>query len=261
MPRTQRGAAALYAPPPWHLSGRALALRFRLRDPDEARRHLPSWFAVDDDPVLGARFWELTHDAGFGDDRATMAAGATTFREAVVAMPVGFGTHSGDNTVHLYADDPVYTAFAREVMGWPVLPGRVSVSAPWPSASLESGTRVAGSLERHGHTLMAASLTLTARLPADRAPSGKPTWLTEKLIPGVDGGTAVHQVVRTGPTAVRWGAVWEAEGSLSFGASTTDELQYLEPREIISAQLWSDIELWLGPGEVLAKIEPPAPAR
>jgi acetoacetate decarboxylase len=252
MPRTQGGLSSPYGPLSWRLAGRALALWFRLAEPDEVRRHIPPWFTIADDPVVRARFWELTHDTGSGDERVLADPGRTTFREAVVAFPVDHGNHTGDNSVHMYADDPVYTAFGRECMGWPIVHGTVNVSPLWPAGPLAPGSRVAGSLNRGGRTLMEASLTLTTQVPPETMASQSPTWLTEKIIPDVAGGPpALHQIVRTGPTRVRWGPVWEATGSLTFGTSPYDELDHLQPREIVSAQYWSDIELWLGPGEVL----------
>src|SRR5687768_10300236 len=68
-PITSRGRTAAYAPPPWRMRGRTLALWYRLVEPDEARRHVPSVLEMDDDPVVRARFWDMEHDAvPFGPD-------------------------------------------------------------------------------------------------------------------------------------------------------------------------------------------------
>ena len=92
------------------MRGRAIALWYRLADPDEARRHVPPWVEMDDDPIVRARFWDLEHDAA-GPQRPDDAPPRwTAIREAVVAFPVGYGTVMGDLPTYMYADDPVYIA-------------------------------------------------------------------------------------------------------------------------------------------------------
>ena len=89
MPITARGRSAAYAPPPWKMRGRTLALWYRLADPEEARRHVPAAVEMEDDPVVRARFWDMEHDAlivGADGERPWRR-----FREAVVAFPVRYG--------------------------------------------------------------------------------------------------------------------------------------------------------------------------
>ena len=251
-PRTERGRAQAYGPPPWRLAGRGLALWFRLADPAEARRHVPAMLEMDDDPIVRARFWDLAHDAGLperlapGDDLPLRVA------EAVVAFPVSYAGTSGDFTAHMYADDPVYTAFGREVMGWPLRPGTVVMSPGLP-AGLERGSTVSARLERDGGVLMSAGLTLTAPIPVRERPIDLPRWLTLKLVPRADGsGDVVRQLLQTGPERVEWGPMWAAEGELRFMDGPNDELAFLAPREIVAAQFWSAVDLSIGYGRILA---------
>lgn len=256
-PRTVRGRSQAYGPPPWHMAGRTLAMWFRLADPEEARRHVPDGLTMDDDPIVRARFWDLVHDAGLGDETRSTDTGQTRVAEAVVAFPVSFGDVTGDYTAHMYADDPVYTAFGREVMGWPLKSGTVVVSPPSPDAELRPGVRLTARLERHGGRLMSAALTLLEPLPDPERPTGLPRWLTWKIVPRVDGpGDAIRQLVQTGPTRIGWGPIWRASGDLSFGSGPQDELEFLQPREVVAAQYWSSVDLAVGFGRVLAEEEP-----
>jgi len=249
-PRTDRGRSQAYGPPPWHLAGRAFALWFRLADPAEARRHVPPLLEMADDPVVRARFWDLAHDSGMPDERTAGEPLPTRVAEAVVAFPVTYGGVSGDFTAHMYADDPVYTAFGREVMGWPLKHGRVVMSRP--RAGLEKGVKVSAHLERDDDVLMSAALTLTEPLPDAERPSGLPRWLTLKLVPRAEGsGDALRQLVQTGPERVEWGAIWRAEGELRFSDGPHDELGFLAPREIVAAQYWSAVDLSVGYGRIL----------
>jgi acetoacetate decarboxylase len=154
----------------------------------------------------------------------------------------------------MYADDAAYIAFGREVMGWPVRDGVIKVD-PEPADGLVAGVTLEASMQRAGHTVMSARLTLTGteESPGD---AGLPRWLSTKIITDVGGPRAqVSQLVVTGPERLER-RIWTADASLEFGASTTDELHYLQPREIVAAQYWSELEATVGWGEVLAELGP-----
>ncbi len=247
-PRTERGRSEAYGPPPWRLAGRALALWFRLADPAEARRHVPALLEMTEDPIVRARFWDLAHDAGAGDP----AAAPIRVAEAVVAIPVAYGGVSGDYMAHMYADDPVYTAFGREVMGWPLKHGRVVVGPAGPGPGLHDGVTVSAHLERDGLTIMTASLTLTEPLLEEEHSTELPRWLTMKLVPRAEAsGDALRQLLQTGPERVDWGPIWRAAGGLRFADGPNDELGAFAPREIVAAQYWSAVDLSIGYGRIL----------
>jgi acetoacetate decarboxylase len=247
-PFTERGQAVAYGPPPWRMQGRTLALWYRLADPDEARRHVPRPLEVDDDPIVRARFWDMTHDAVPSGD--SPGPRWTPFHEAVVAFPVSLGAISGDYPTYMYADDFAYTAFGREVMGWPVRDGRIEVESG-AGAVRDAGQRLTGRLFRHGHMVMEMGMELTGRrLEVDD--TEPPRWLAIKSIPDVRGpGHVVSQLVVTGPERIHARTVWEGAGTLAFHAGPNDELHHLAPREIVRAQLWDEVDLTVGWGRVL----------
>jgi acetoacetate decarboxylase len=233
------------------MRGRTLALWYRLADPDEARRHLPALLEVEEDPIVRARFWDMEHDA------VPMDAGGSRpwrrFREAVVAFPVRYGDIAGDLPTYMYADDFTYALFGREVMGWPVRDGTIAID-PEPEAGPRAGVRLSGRLERDDRIVMRAEMTLTGEeLEVDD--STPPRWLAVKVIPDVEGPTAaLSQLVATGPEEIHERRVWAAEGRLTLAEGPGDELHYLQPREIVGAQYWSDVRLTIGWGRVLAEL-------
>jgi acetoacetate decarboxylase len=257
-PFTSSGRSIGYRPPPWRMRGRAIALWYRLADPDEARRHVPPWVNMDDDPIVRARFWDLEHDAAGPQRPDDVPPRWTAIREAVVAFPVRHGAVSGDLPTYMLADDPVYIAMGRELMGWPVRGGIItfegapgSVADPGTPAA---GTHVTASLVRDGQEVMRAAVTLTGTMERDHRPT-PPRWLAEKVIGHVDRpGAAIAQLVATGPEWIERRDRWAANGSLSFGESPADELGVLGPREIVAAELWTDLDLAIGWGEVLAEL-------
>ena len=160
MPRTARGIASAYGRAPWHLSGRVFTIWYRLADPVEARQQIAPPLEVPDNPLCRARFYELNMDAGYGDDLIARNPEQSKFFEAVVAIECSYQGVQGDYSVHMYSDNFTYITWAREVIGWPLKQGKISMSQPWNPVALESGVSIAGTLERHGERLMAGTVEL-----------------------------------------------------------------------------------------------------
>ena len=249
-PITERGRVAAYLPPPWHMRGRTLAMWFRLKDPDEARRHVPAFVEMDDDPVVRARFWDMTWDAVPGQEPGSR--GSRRFMEAVVAFPARHGEVTGDYPSYMYADDWVYITAGREIQGWSVRHGEVDYD-PEP-AELGVGSVMRAELRADGVPIMNARLELTGeRLDTDD--SLPPVWLTTKIITDATGPTAqIGQLLQTGPERIHGRTVWQARAELTFGESPTEELHYLAPREIVDAQYWSGVDITVGWGKVLEEL-------
>lgn len=254
-PQTQRGLASPYGPPPWHMSGRVFTIWYRLADPDEARNHIAPPLLVSDDPVCRARFYDIIHDAGKGDEWAALNPEQTQFHEAVVAIEVSYGDIRGDYSIHSYSDDPTYTAWAREVIGWPVKAGKIHMSRPWQPHNLQPGVTITGALERFGQRLMSASVTLTEPLPQERRPQGLPHWFTYKVIPSAEKPEAeIRQLILAGPSRVDAGPIWQATATLELGEGLNDELHFLRPREIVAAEYWPQVDLTVGFGRILERL-------
>ena len=84
------------------------------------------------------------------------------FREAVVAFPVRYRDVAGDFPTYMYGDDFTYALFGREVMGWPVRDGTISVDDE-PPGGPGAGVRMSGQLDRDGHTVMRAEIDAHGR--------------------------------------------------------------------------------------------------
>ncbi|MFN8619144.1 MAG: acetoacetate decarboxylase family protein [Chloroflexota bacterium] len=253
IPYTASGRSIGYRPPPWGMRGRTLAVWYRLADPDEARRHLPPGVEIDPDPLVRVRFWDLEHDAAgpaLDEDRTEVW---TPIREAVVAFPVRYGGISADLPAYMYADDPIYIAMGRELMGWPVR-GAVIELDPEPAGGPHAGMQVHARMLRGDIAVMEATLTVEGSPTRDVLPP-PPRWLAEKVIGRVDGpGVAISQLVSTGPERIDHRDVWPASATLTFREAPRDELTVLAPREIVKAEYWADVAISVGWGEVLAEL-------
>ena len=190
-------------------------------------------------------------DAGYGDDLASNNPEQSRFYEAVIAIECHYDGLKGDYSVHMYSDNSTYIAWSREVIGWPLKFGKVSMTTPWnPPHKLEPGITITGNLERFGAQLMKASVTLVE--PDSITNPQLPNWFTYKVIPSIEG--AEHdlcQLVVAGPSRLDIDMVWKAEGSLELCESMSDELHFLKPGEIVSADYVGYVDLTVGYGKVL----------
>jgi acetoacetate decarboxylase len=244
-----------YGMPPWHMAGRAIAIWLRLAQPEALRKRLPAILSVPEDPVIRLRLWDLAHDAGYGRTATMNDPEMTSFRELAFAVPVSYASLDGDFIKFIYADDPTYTAFGREVMGWPVRYGKIMIGKPLPRAPLTANQRFVGYLERNGARLVSVAATLLTPLDRSRYPLGLPVWLSAKSIPDATGTfPVVSQLVRSGPSEMNWGEIWDATATVKVESAARDDLSFLEPSEVIAAQYWSDLDLTIAEGEVLAEI-------
>ena len=254
-PQTRRGMASPYGPPPWHMSGRVLTVWFRVKNLDELRNHIAPPLTIPKDALCRARFWDLTHDAGKGDDLPGQIPAQTHFHEAVLAIDADYGDMPGDYSVHIFADDPTYIAWAREVIGWPVKMGQVAFNQPWNPTNLKPNDRLTGTLERFGTQLLRASVTLKRPIHPDERPYKRANWFTYKIIPSVEKlAPEVSQLVLVQPSTLDSGQLWEADGTVEIGQGLNDELHFLQPAEIVWAEYWSYVNLSVGYGKILAQL-------
>jgi hypothetical protein len=245
----------LYGSPPWHLAGRAISILCRLDDPDEARKHVPGVLEMEADPIVRVRFWDLIHDSGFADVRPTDDPAMTAVREAVVAFPVRYQGIEGDHPAYMYADDPIYSAFGRETMGWPLRDAQVHVAGPSPGAGLGLGTVLRASLERHGRRLMQVAITLREDGRDEGDVATPPRWYAIRTIPGLEGpAESIRELALTGPSRFRRGRVHSADAVVEVDPGVHNELGWFRPREIAGAELWSAVDLTIGYGRSLADL-------
>lgn len=253
MPRTARGLASAYGKAPWRLNGRVFTIWYRLANPAEARRQLPPQLDVPENPLCRARFYELNMDAGYGDDLVALNPEQSQFMEAVIAIECSYQGIHGDSSVKMYSDNATYIAWGREVIGWPLKQGKIVMTRPWKPHALEAGVEITGTLERFGSRLMTARVILKGPRTTKALPL--PKWFSHKLIPNIEDGTPdVDQLILAGPSRMEAETVWDAAGELQLYEGIADELHFLRPEEIVSADYVPWVDLTVGNGKVLTNL-------
>jgi acetoacetate decarboxylase len=233
------------------MHGRTLSLRYRLADPDEARRFVPAGIEMDDDPIVRARIWDMEHDGCTPPGEPTRW---TRFREAVIAFPVRVAGMEGDYPTYMYADEFAYTAMGREVLGWPVRDAQLEVD-PEPDTGLAAGTTITGRAWRIGQEIMRIDLVLDGHVDVitDDAPG---RWINTRIIPdtGDSGRAELAQLVWSGPRRIERREVWRASGTLTLPETATEELHWLAPREIVQAEYWAAQRMTVDRGAVITDL-------
>ena len=195
--------------------------------------------------------WDLRHN-GDASRASHSAEVAIPIREAVIAIPVRFGAQKADYLSVMYADEPVYVAFGREMMGWPLHQARVTVTSSEGGPTV-SGTKISATAILGQRSLVSVNLTLTGSVTTDDPGLPLPRWMSVKSIPRVDKpGEVVRELTLTGPSAFSRGGVHPAVASLDI--SSGSGLDWLQPREVVDAALWSDINVMIGYGQILADL-------
>ncbi len=254
MPRTARGRASAYGQAPWRLCGRVFTIWYHLADPAEGRRQVPPPLEAPENPLCRARFYELNMDAGYGDELVALNPEQSQFFEAVIAIECSYQGIQGDCSVHMYSDNATYIAWGREVIGWPLKQGKITMTRPWKPGALEAGVEIAGELERYGRRLMSARVKLRERQEARSRPL--PNWFSHKQIPGIEGDALdVDQLILSGPSRMDVDQVWDASGEFELHEGLADELHHLRPAEIVSADYVPWADLTVGHGRVLKHLK------
>lgn len=164
--------------PPWLMSGRSMTAWFAVPwmmveaslSPDLRRSTMES-------VRIRLRFYDLAYTALSADRPGVIAPRTGRFREAVFGVPARFGEIDGEVSVYMWADSTDYTAWGREVFGWPVLPGSIQLDGGfWSGDSAIGATATAVMKSGSG------SVSLVDVAVKSEASRGTPagTWLTPR---------------------------------------------------------------------------------
>lgn len=255
-PLTRTGRSSLYGPPPWHMSGRLLTIWYRPANPEALQQFVMPPLSIPTDALCRVRFWELMHDAGRGNALPSDTPAQTRFCEAVLAIDVQYEAMRGDYSVNIYANEPTYVAWAREVIGWPVKMGQVSLNNAWRPHMLQGGDKFTGVLERFGQQLLRGTVTLKHPIDPAYRPYSLANWFTFKIIPSAaQTQPEIAQLVLVQPITLELGTVWECEGAFQIDDGPNDELQLLNGSEIVWAEYGSYVNLKVGYGTILEQVK------
>jgi hypothetical protein len=215
----------LWADPPWLLSGTCVTAWFE-SDAQAANDLMSPSFEV----LMGSvgvptrfRFYDIEFQPRDGSDEyRTRMSGR--FREAVIAFKGSIAGHTGEYSAYMWSDDEVYTAWGREVFGWPLVRGRIDLDGPvWRGQ--EGGTSVS---TLHGPSF-AFSVTVAEGTGEETSIGPGADWLTPRRVIFPDGSDERRDLNIVRPTVVAAGTLQRRGGSVEVDCPADSWLDGLRP--------------------------------
>jgi acetoacetate decarboxylase len=218
-----------YPPGPYRFVDREyFIIRYRT-DIEALRRVVPEPLEVVE-PMVNYEFIRMPDSTGFGD-----------YTESGQVIPVRYQGETGSYTHQMFLNDHPPIAGGREIWGFPK-------KLAEPRLAVETDTLV-GTLNYGSVRIATATMGYKHRaldIAAETKAMGGPNFLL-KVIPHVDGGPRVCELVRYHLEEVTVKGAWTAPASLQLSPHALAPIAELPVLEILSAKhLIADLTLGLG---------------
>ncbi len=237
-PKSATGRSSLIPAPPWYYSGDLLTIEYRT-DPDRVAELLPDPLQpAAEDPGAVAFIWADWQSCA-QDQEQLLDPVLGQYKEAFVVVRCSFGGRTFSRCVYIWVDSDF--AIARGFhQGYPKKLGSIHQTRPHPygpAPRLEAGARFGASLAAADRRLAEARITLTE--PADRNGFvNAHSMAHSRTVAAIDdpGRLSLDEIIATGAAESEGGQPWRAAvDTFSLSGSPTEDLDRLEPREIIGA--------------------------
>jgi len=218
-----------YPPGPYRFVNREyFIIRYRT-EPEAVRRVVPEPLEIVA-PIVNYEFIRMPDSTGFGD-----------YTESGQVIPVRFQGETGSYTHQMFLNDHPPIAGGREIWGFPK-------KLAQPSLKVETDTLV-GTLDYGSVRIATATMGYKHRgldIPAETQGMKAPNFLL-KVIPHVDGGPRVCELVRYHLEDVTVKGAWAGPASLQLNPHALAPIADLPVLEILSAKhVLADLTLGLG---------------
>ena len=235
-PRTPGGRASIIPAPPWHYSGEMITVEYRTA-PESVASLLPSGIDLaPDDPGAVAVIWADWQSCG--DDFSELyEPERSQYKEVLVVVRCAWEGRVWSRCVFIWVDKD-FALVRGYHQGYPKKLGDIWMTRPIhvgrAGPRLEVGGEFGATLSASGHRLATARLTLSDRVEAPGFVNGHP-MLHHRQWPAIesDGTDSLDELVTMRGYDSEVADVWSGAADLKLGISPFEELEILEPREII----------------------------
>lgn len=235
-PRTPSGRSSLIPPPPWHYSGEMLTVEYRT-DADRVAALLPTGLEpAEDDPGAVAIIWADWQSCG-PDMSELMEPERSQYKEVLVVVRCRWEAQTWSRCIFIWVDKD-FAMVRGYHQGYPKKMGDIWMTRPVTvgraGPRLEQGGAFGATLSASGHRLATARITLEAPAEQPGFVNSHP-MLHHRHWPAIesDGSQALAEIVTMRGYDTEVADVWSATAELQMGGSPFEELEILEPREII----------------------------
>src|SRR5690348_14935012 len=218
-----------FPPGPYRFINREYFIIQYRTDPEALRRIVPAPLEPTE-PVVNYEFIRMPDSTGFGD-----------YTESGQVIPVSYQGQVGGYTHQMFLNDHPPIAGGREIWGFPK-------KLAQPSLKVETDTLV-GTLDYGSVRIATATMGYKHRgldIPTEMQGMKAPNFLL-KVIPHVDGGPRVCELVRYHLEDVTVKGAWAGPASLQLNPHALAPIADLPVLEILSAKhVLADLTLGLG---------------
>lgn len=257
-PRTPAGRSSLIPAPPWHYSGEMLTVEYRA-DVDRVAALLPAPLqTVADEPGAVALIWADWQSCG-PDFSELLEPERAQYREVFAVVRCQWDDRVWSRCVFIWVDKD-FALVRGHHQGYPKKLGDIWMTRPIvlgkAGPRLEPGGAFGATLSASGRRLATARLELTGKAEQPGFVNAHP-MLHHRRWPSIesDGTDALDELVTMRGYDGEIADVWEAEAALELGGSPFEELDWLQPRQIIGGYYHRVATSWRE-GETLQRIIP-----
>ncbi len=234
LPLSPEGKANLLPAPPWHYSGDMLVVEYRT-NPDAVIALLPDELEPADDPgAVSIIFadWQSCTDGG----RELLDPYHSQYKEAMVFVGAKHQGKPVCRCVYIWVDKD-FAMLRGWVQGFPKKHGDVWMTRPVTVGKagprLAPGGSFGGTLSVGGRRLAEARVTLTG-LSANGPTVNAPPLYNSRHFPSWDSlQPAVYELVNVSGVDKEVSPIWEGTAELALFDSPFEELNALEPQEML----------------------------
>ena len=238
-PRSSTGHSALVEPLPHHISMDAVHVVFAA-DPDTVAQFLPPGL----EPLEDGRGWAMVADmakvSAAAPEQYWQDPQRSCYNEGLVGFYCRHGDRIGRYSAFVWVDRD-WSMGMGPIFGWGkrlanVHKTRLNDVNPGMPA-LGKGARLAGTVDRNGHTVLRVEVEFgaTAR-QLDAMPDFAAASFLYRYVaspgPAID---EVEQLLELGFTNVRSADIWSGTGQVQFGSAPDEELSALGQVQVLGA--------------------------
>ncbi len=235
-PRTPTGAAGIVPPPPWHYSGEMLTVEWRT-DPARVAELLPDGLELaPDDPGAVALIWAEWQSCSDNFDELLDPA-RCQYKEVFLTIRCSFEGQTYSRAAYIWVDKDF--AMARgHFQGYPKKMSEIWLTRPVTHGKagprLEPGGRFGASVSTFGRRIADARFTIEGTADTAGFVNGHPMLHTRQM-PAIeaDGRDSLDELVTMRGFDVEVGPVYSGTAEINLFDTPTEEIQRLEPIEMI----------------------------
>lgn len=237
-PVSPKGLASLIEPVPHHISAEAIQIVYRI-DEEVARAYLPEGLEPVDGGLAYAYVADMMKVSATDLDQPFNNPERSQYKEGLVGIYCEHKGMRGRFSAFIWVNQD-WSAFFGHVMGWGKKIGHVNMTKlqHWNPGvpPFGPGTKLRGTVDRHGRRLLDIGIELEEQLPDEGIPAyGHRTFLY-RYFPGTGpDAKEVRQLLTLPLENARTIDCWRGKGFVNLGDSDNEELLPLKPLEIVDA--------------------------